>query len=629
MLLSFNLTAQLDSLEMHLSVKKDTARVRALNDLAFRAWNICPKKGIRYAKESIQLSKLLKYELGEAAAYNSLGVNQWVLGNYDIALKFYLKSLDINEKFNKKDKIAAVLHNIAIIYSRIDRSDEAIRYYKRVIKINRELKRDSKIASAYMNMSGIYCHTGDYDLGLEYLDKALFINNKSNNSEALSQILYNKASIYLEKEDYVEALKVAKHLMCVDTKINDNVGAVINNALLSKIYLNMKERGKALEYIKKSEKMAKKLDLNTELVSIYELLSRYYEEDRDYKKAFYYSKLKEDLVREIDMTSQTNSINLLKDKSDDLRKQKHIVKLEKKNKNQKSLIIKQDEQKSFLVVISILLAILSVSVACAIRSKIKNNRDLKIHNENINKKTEQLKQSMNELKEANLQKDKFISIIAHDLRNPFNVIIGFSNMLQEDYYYLDEDTRKEYIDRISISSQLTFNLLSDLLLWARSSGQIHLNYESQNLYEFIKKSTNPYLGNAEIKDITIKNNIEKDVFITIDNFTMSTIIANIVSNAIKFTNKKGEIAITYIRSSNSDCILIEDNGIGMCKDKIDSLFRIDKNHSTEGTNKERGTGLGMLLCQEFISKYNGEIRVESELNKGSKFYINIPRNKES
>lgn len=629
MLLSLTLSAQLDSLVHALPIKKDTVRVHALNKLAFKAWNICPKKGVRYAKESLKLSKILRFEQGEANACNSLGVNEWILGNYDTALKFYLKSLDINEKLNRKKNIAGVLNNIAIIYGAIEKYEDAIFYYQKVIKINEQLGRQSKIASAYVNMSGIYCHTGDYDLGLDYINRALEINRKENNLEALSQILYNKANIYLEKENYIKALQVAKLLIANTAKINDNVGSVINNALISKIYLNMKERKKALEYIRKSEKLAKKLELNSELICIYELLSRYYEEEKDYESALLYNKKKEIVERKIDIARQTNSINLLKDKSEDQRKKNHIDKLEKNNKKQKSLIKKQDEQKSILIAFSILLAMILVSVIYCIRSKMRHNKDLEAYNKDMNLKTEQLKQSMSDLKETNLQKDKFISIIAHDLRNPFNVILGFSNILHDDFYYLDDNTRKEYIDKISVSSQLTFNLLNDLLLWARSSGQMQLNFEEKNLKDFIDKCIKVHLESGNLKNIKIVNNIDINILIAIDYFTMSTVVSNIVSNAIKFTNHNGEIKISYVNYSETDCILIEDNGVGMSGDKIDSLFRIDKNNSTEGTNNEKGTGLGMLLCHEFISKYNGNIYVDSALGIGSKFYINIPKNRES
>lgn len=230
-----------------------------------------------------------------------------------------------------------------------------------------------------------------------------------------------------------------------------------------------------------------------------------------------------------------------------------------------------------------------------------------------------------ELAESNDTKNKFFSIIAHDLINPFNAILGYSELLANQYNDFDEADRRIFISDIYKSAKTTFELLENLLLWARSQmNKIDIIKEVLDLREIINKAIGAYIPSAEKKQITYSINIPDKLIIRADKFTLITILTNLFSNAIKFTPEKGHISISASRKNNFVEISISDNGVGISKESIPKLFQIENNVSTMGTNKEKGTGLGLLLCKEFVEKNNGKIWVESELEKGTKIIFTIP-----
>ena len=231
---------------------------------------------------------------------------------------------------------------------------------------------------------------------------------------------------------------------------------------------------------------------------------------------------------------------------------------------------------------------------------------------------------------ANATKDKFFKIISHDLRSPFNSIIGFSNLLNMEYDSFDDATRKDLIKNMNTSSLYAYSLLDNLLTWARTqTDEIKINKEKLNLSELVTTSISTYLLNADSKNISVINKVQPELIVSVDENTALTFIRNIVSNAIKFTHIGGSITIDSHVNEDSISLHITDTGVGMSPVVIDNLFKIDKGVSTEGTNNEQGTGLGLILCKEFIERNGGSIIVKSEVNKGSEFIISLPLESDS
>ncbi len=247
----------------------------------------------------------------------------------------------------------------------------------------------------------------------------------------------------------------------------------------------------------------------------------------------------------------------------------------------------------------------------------------------LNKQKIQLEKSVAlktaELKELNASKDKFFSIIAHDLKNPFNTIIGFSDIQKEEILEGDLSKIQEYAEMINTSAVQTLRLLENLLDWANSqTGKIMFNPVLIKFSEVLNEEFSMLNDMAMEKNIELKSSVIYDMEIMADKNMIKTILRNLISNAIKFTHKNGTIEVIAKKNINQLEVLVADNGIGMSDDTISKLFRIDANLTMRGTENEKGTGLGLFLCKEFVEKHSGRIWVESKPGEGSQFHFTIP-----
>ena len=236
-----------------------------------------------------------------------------------------------------------------------------------------------------------------------------------------------------------------------------------------------------------------------------------------------------------------------------------------------------------------------------------------------------LKESEEKLKIANQTKDKFFSIIAHDLRSPFNSIIGFSDLLLKRHAKYDSQKRERLIEPIVNSAKETLKLLDNLLDWSRTqTGKIGFSPKAYSLFDLFDQIMRQTEYNAKQKGISLINQLNDDITIFADEYMLSTILRNLISNAIKFTNRNGKIELLANKNNENIIISVKDNGIGIEQQKQKKIFDIGEKTSTDGTEKERGTGLGLILCKEFVEKHNGKIWIESQIEIGTSFFFSIP-----
>ena len=230
------------------------------------------------------------------------------------------------------------------------------------------------------------------------------------------------------------------------------------------------------------------------------------------------------------------------------------------------------------------------------------------------------------LRDLNATKDKFFSIIAHDLKNPINSISGFSELLVENLRTYEVEKSAKIIAQINSSSKHILDLLDNLLTWAKTqSGQIDFNPKNQFLQPSILQIVDVLNFSAKLKNISFEILLEDDIEVYADQDMLQTILRNLITNAIKFTNSGGIVYVKAILEQNHLKITIEDNGIGMNDETRNKLFSLGGNLTTNGTENEKGTGLGLILCKEFVEKHGGKIWVESEIGKGSRFIFTLPK----
>jgi signal transduction histidine kinase/ligand-binding sensor domain-containing protein len=246
-------------------------------------------------------------------------------------------------------------------------------------------------------------------------------------------------------------------------------------------------------------------------------------------------------------------------------------------------------------------------------------------NTEIIRKNEELKSLNQELRHLNATKDKFFSIIAHDLRNPFNTIIGLTDIFLENLEKYDPAKVKRSLNDIRETSGHAFDLLQNLLIWARSrTGSIEFNPAPFDLRERIEASIELIGTQAAKKNIMIFSEVDEPINIMGDANMVDTIFRNLITNALKFTHPEGSVTIKAVITGNRCEVAVSDNGIGMSKEIVSKLFRMDAKVTRKGTDSEKGSGLGLLLCEEFVGKHGGKFRVESMPGEGSTFFFTLP-----
>jgi len=253
------------------------------------------------------------------------------------------------------------------------------------------------------------------------------------------------------------------------------------------------------------------------------------------------------------------------------------------------------------------------------------NKLLELRARDILDVNKQHESTQTELQKALKAKDKFFSLLAHDLRSPFTALLGYTNILKDEFDDLSKDEIKYFIGQTHEVAQNTYNLLLNLLNFSRiQTGRFEFNPQLHKFDDIVNKVIKILQGNLEAKSINIIKNYPLDEVVYADDKMLISILQNIIGNAIKFSNKNSSITITTDRIDNNLLISVKDQGIGMDKSSIDSLFQIEKIFTKEGTNKEQGTGLGLLICKKFVEIHKGKIWVESEINKGTTFILQFP-----
>ena len=245
----------------------------------------------------------------------------------------------------------------------------------------------------------------------------------------------------------------------------------------------------------------------------------------------------------------------------------------------------------------------------------------------VNKK---LNASQKQLEEMNLNKDKFFSIVAHDLRSPFSALLGFSEFLAKEAEELTIGEIKDYSSSIHTTGRHLLALLENLLTWSRVQlGRLDFEPEVYDIVDQILTLNNYYIHIAKQKGIQLKSKLPNELNVFADSNMIETVLRNLMTNALKFTPEGGTISVEVLNKQKLCEIRIKDTGVGIPKEDQSKLFKIEAHLTTEGTNKERGSGLGLIICNEFIQKNNGTIEFESAKGKGTTFIIKLPKVKTS
>ncbi len=299
-------------------------------------------------------------------------------------------------------------------------------------------------------------------------------------------------------------------------------------------------------------------------------------------------------------------------------KDQEIEQLHSQSQVQKTL------NKVFIVFIIVIVALVII-ITVNLRSKKKTNQILAERNIQLSSAMEKLSQSGEELESLNRSKDRIFSVVAHDLRNPVAAVTGFSELLYENFGEFSTDTQKEYLLQIVQGTQRIQNLLENLLMWARSQMKA-IKYEPEELKmkDVLDECVRQLKANLDHKKVTCQVKVERQCIVFADKAMIHTVLRNLIINAIKFSFPGGRIWISSKVTPEGCSISVSDEGIGIQPEIQEKLFDPNEGISSLGTTGESGSGLGLIICNEFLEKNKGSISVESQPGNGSTFTINLP-----
>jgi len=425
----------------------------------------------------------------------------------------------------------------------------------------------------------------------------------------LGTIAYDQKKLKESLDYYWEAWKLYE-------KTNDLQGVALAYNNIGLVYLDQKNYPKALAYFNKSLDLATELKMKDFTIDIYSNLSIYYAENKDYKNAYSYydrySTLYDSLVGE----KKTKMIRQVQAKYQLVRNNRELEDLRNMNKSQLEAIDAANSFQYYLVAITALVIILMIALFFLLSKEKKLAAELKI-------KTA-------ELHDLNVSKDKFFSIIAHDLKNPFNVLVSYTSILKTDLELFSARELKQIVSDLNQASENGFNLLQNLLLWTRSQTNRIQIYKSYfilfEIYDQVKALVDL---NLISKEQILSTDIDPELLVYADKDMVSTVLRNLIFNAIKFSPKGSEIFVRSAVIGNYVKIDVIDSGVGISEAHLENLFAVDKNSSTTGTDGETGTGLGLVICKEFIEKNKGEMIVKSKVGSGSVFSFTVPIHSEN
>lgn len=657
-LLPFVNVRAIDSLLTKLNSANPRENLKIYIELISINNRIQPVKSIEYGNKALQLARKLKDQKAEGDIYYLIGLSFHSQSEYTPAQKYYDSSYAIRKKINDNVGIGEYLNRYAMIFEVKGEYEKATEMCLQAIKILEKESDPKALARSYNSLGIIYYITGDIEKAKEQSYKALNFSELVKDDMILALSHEHLGIIYIKLNDYKKALYHVEKTIELREKANDRIGLAGAYGNLALIYRNLKRYDESLKYFNESLIIRKELNTKRSISASLAGIGITYYEMGNYEKSLGYllqaynmrkeagdkrgivasaNRLANTYFKMNDFKNAYQYLIIAKNENDSLmneQKLKSITELQEKyerEKRDKEILLLQKENtiqtyfRNSLLIITLMLTVIIGFVVKAYTSKRNTNFKLIEKNNQATMQKEALQLLNEQLKETNATKDKFFSIIAHDLKSPYQGLLGYSQLLSKEYSTLTEEEKISFIGNIEKLSSNTYKLLENLLEWARlQTGKINFLPEKFDLMLELYPTISLLKQTSQNKKIDFTYSIDKTISVNADVNMVSTIVRNIVANAIKFTHQGGKVVLTSSIKGDYVEIAVRDNGVGIKPEKLETLFKIDQSTSTEGTASEKGTGLGLLLCKEMIERHGGKIWVKSRENEGSTFFFTLP-----
>ena len=574
-------------------------------------------KAIEYYNQAIKVSREIGDLKDEGLALIDIGGIYSDEGSYPEAINFYLKGLRAAEKQNDSKGMSMALVNVATIYSAMGNYKLAVEYINKSLPITKGISDREVIFSNMINVGVVYGQMKDYKNCLAAFENGLVIADSMNDITFINACLGNIADVYYQMGEYDTSLAKYAVLLKQNEKLNDTSVIIIGKTGIGanlikkgKIKDGINELLQALEITKRKQMKQNIFDVSVDLSNAYEQLRDASKALEYYKIAYVYrDSLNNDKIdKKIQQLDFDYELGKKETEIELLNKNKLIE--HSKNQQQRLIIWASLSGLGLLLIISILL--------------YRNSQREKRNKEKILKQKEEIQLQASRLEELNRFKDKTFSVLSHDLRGPVGSLTSAMSMLDENVM-----TQADFMTfKPDVQNQLhaVSALLDNLLNWAKGymHGETAKNPEKMDMHDIVQHNIKLSQDAAGRKKIKIHNNIPPSTTVLGYPGQIDIVIRNLMMNSIKFSNNNGAITFSAKPLAGRAQITITDEGIGMTEAQLNKLFTVSADNSTYGTGGEKGIGIGLLLCYEFIKANNGTISASSEVNKGTVFTIVLP-----
>jgi signal transduction histidine kinase/Flp pilus assembly protein TadD len=580
---------------------------------------------LNFYKASLNQYRLAGNYSGAGNAYTGLAkIKNWQ-GQYKEAISKSFYAIRLFQLADDHEGIAKAFNTIGIAYDKSNQKEKAKQYYHKAFHHFLSVNNLQGMANTLNNLAIIYGKEGEIDESLSLLKQSLQLNRQLNNTRSVSSILNNIGNIYRTIKNFSEAEQCFNEAMLINLEISNTRGLLFTFLNLTKLSFEINQFQKSLIYLDQSVEIALQLGLLPQLAECYEMYSNIYQKTGDFQKALeFYQKFKE-----VDDSLKYDEVNQsLFEKEEQFQFESNKKALAIQTKDNEILKLKLDKSswlKNFIFGILLSLIAFLILLYIQYRNKSKLNEYLAKLNKDLSDANMKLIESETKLMEWNSTKDKFFSIISHDLRNPIASLVSFVRIMNRDIDVMTTDEIRQLVADMKTTIERAQELLENLLLWSKTqTGKIMFQPERFNLYDAVHENVHLFQSALSQKQISMQIFVENPCFVYGDFNMIKTIVRNLLSNAIKFTRLKGNIRFHYEETNQYYIFRIEDDGVGMKPEEINLLFTPGGKRSRQGTADEKGSGIGLLICREFIDKHNGHIEITSEPGKGSIFSVYIP-----
>lgn len=575
-------------------------------------------KALEGYEEVLALGEELGDQRFQSFAVNNIGNIFFSKGIFSKAQEFYFKSLSLKETQGDLKGAGISLLNIGTTFFRQDNFTKSLEYYQKALEIGIELNDKRHIARCYSCIGDIYVNSNPQK-SLDYYTKAYDIASELSINDIIINSLNGIGGLYFRQGEHTDALSAYRGALAVASKINHQRSMCKINHFIGKVHLADKQYDSAHFHLKNSLALAEKMNLNVERRVCHDLLSKLYFEKKDYKSAYDHKCLYQAYNDSV-INDESLRKAVVLEYSYKLDSEKKIIETAQHHKSE-LLLAESKMQRDIILLLAIGVSVLFIVVVVILRLFVVRRR----MNHELIKHKEIIESQNLQLQKYNDGKDRFFGLLAHDLKGSFNSILGFSNLIQDGIGIYNVKELEEMARAIHSSASSTYNLLENLLSWSRSSiGIIEFKPEKFLFSDLVNFCRPQWMGGADAKNVKVDVVFDENVEIYADKDMLCTVMRNLISNAVKYSDRRGKVKVECRVIGDNVELIVSDQGMGMSEDVIESLFDMSKMRSKPGTEKELGTGMGLFLSHEFVKRHQGTISVESNLGRGSRFIVELP-----